>query len=106
MSSSNPMGNMTEPEYIAFIREIQQGCHAYTPLLSPTYGYVPSLAAGIVFCVLFGIPLLYHTFQFCRVRKSSSILLALGALSTYLHLPDRPVSSRSTSMADTHPPNS
>lgn len=73
---------MTEPELEAFMDEIQQGCHAVVPSLETAYGYVPSFAAGILFCVLFGTPLLYHTFQFCRVRKSASILLALGALST------------------------
>lgn len=73
---------MTEPEIEAYIHEMHQGCHAFNPLLTPTYGYVPSFAVGIVFCVLFGIPMLYHAFQFCRVRKSTSIVLAVGALST------------------------
>lgn len=73
---------MTEPELQAFMNELQIGCHAWIPSVTPSYGYVPSFATGIVFCVLFGIPLLYHTFQSCWVRKATSILLALGALST------------------------
>ncbi|PSR85679.1 RTA1 like protein-domain-containing protein [Coniella lustricola] len=66
----------------AQIEAIQSAtCYAYTPLLDPSYGYVPSLAAGIVFCILFAISLFYHTFQSVRLRATISILLALGALT-------------------------
>ncbi|ROV94750.1 hypothetical protein VMCG_08838 [Cytospora schulzeri] len=81
MPSAQPMGNMTEAQIEAWVNEMEVGCHAWTPLLSTSYDYVPSFAAGVIFCVLFGIPLLYHTFQSCRVRKATSILLALGAVS-------------------------
>lgn len=76
---------MTAPELQAFEKEMEMGCHAFQTQYTPAYGYVPSLAAGIVFVVLFGIPLLYHVFQSCRVRRATSILLSLGAVSTYTH---------------------
>lgn len=56
-------------------------CYPYDSRLKPSYGYRPSLAAGIIFVVLFAIPLVYHTFQSIRRRAAISILLALGALS-------------------------
>ncbi|KAJ9148589.1 RTA1-domain-containing protein [Pleurostoma richardsiae] len=64
-----------------FLDEIQEGCHALIDGLDPSYGYVPSLGAGIAFCVLFGICLLGHTAQFARLRRWTSILLALGAVT-------------------------
>ncbi|KAI0837055.1 RTA1-domain-containing protein [Hypoxylon sp. FL0890] len=45
------------------------------------YGYRPSLAAGIVFCVLFGIAFFGHTFQTIRLRRWTSALLTIGALT-------------------------
>lgn len=84
MSSSQPLfANMTEAEMEETMREIQSGCTAYTSLLEPSYGYIPSFAGGIVLSVLFAIPFLYHTFRSIQLRKASSILLALGALSQY-----------------------
>lgn len=84
MPQANGVTGWNESHIQAYEEVLQQGCHAYDSRFTPSYGYIPSLAAGILFCVLFGIPLLYHTFQFCRIRKTTSILLALGALSTYL----------------------
>jgi hypothetical protein len=46
-----------------------------------SYGYRPSLAAGITFCVLFAIALAGHVVQSFRFRRWTSILLAIGALS-------------------------
>ncbi|KAL6716940.1 hypothetical protein ACLMJK_004852 [Lecanora helva] len=57
------------------------GCVAYDPLAkAPTYGYVPSLAAGVVFTVVFALSLFTHTFQVARSRKWWYSSLALGAL--------------------------
>lgn len=81
MPQTNGYENMNATQLQSFEEQLSEGCHAYISAFTPSYGYIPSLAAGILFCVLFGIPLLYHTFQFCRVRKTTSILLALGALS-------------------------
>ncbi|KAH8773657.1 RTA1 like protein-domain-containing protein [Diaporthe sp. PMI_573] len=72
---------MTQPEIDELMIEIQSGCYAYTSLLEPSYGYTPSFAGGIVLSVLFAIPFLYHTFRSVQLRKATSILLALGALT-------------------------
>ncbi|KAI0881328.1 RTA1-domain-containing protein [Annulohypoxylon maeteangense] len=45
------------------------------------YGYRPSLAAGVVFCVLFGIAFFGHSLQTIRLRRWTSVLLAIGALT-------------------------
>lgn len=45
------------------------------------YGYKPSLAAGITFCVLFGIPLILHTFTSIRSRIWWQTVFAVGALT-------------------------
>ncbi|KAI3390593.1 hypothetical protein diail_9110 [Diaporthe ilicicola] len=82
MPSSSPLfANLTEPEIEKLNQQIQSGCYAYTDLLEPSYGYTPSFAAGIAFCVLFGIPFFYHTFRSIQLRKATSIVLALGALT-------------------------
>ncbi|KAI1137391.1 RTA1-domain-containing protein [Hypoxylon sp. FL0543] len=46
-----------------------------------SYGYQPSLAAGIAFCALFGIAFFGHAFQTIRLRRWTSALLAIGALT-------------------------
>ncbi|KAI1765038.1 RTA1-domain-containing protein [Hypoxylon sp. FL1150] len=46
-----------------------------------SYGYRPSLAAGIVFCVLFGIGFFWHLLQTIRLRRWTSALLTIGALT-------------------------
>lgn len=57
-------------------------CHAEPIEGFPySYGYRPSLAAGIVFCILFAIALLGHGVQTFRHRRWTSITLAIGALS-------------------------
>ena len=55
-----------------------------------SYGYRPRLAAGIIFCVLFGIAFLGHGVQSIRLRRWTSILLAVGALSKSTSRPPLP----------------
>ncbi|KAK7728255.1 Envelope glycoprotein gp160 [Diaporthe eres] len=82
MSSSQPIfANLTEPEIEELNKQIQTGCYAYTDLLEPSYGYIPSFAGGLVLSILFAIPFFYHTFRSIQLRKATSILLALGALT-------------------------
>lgn len=79
------MSNTTQAETEAYLKMVQAAtCWAYTPDITPSYSYVPSLAAGIVFCIVFGVPFFYHTFQSIRLRAATAILLALGALSGFL----------------------
>lgn len=62
--------------------ELPNGCYKdLIPGVQTSYGYKPTLAAGIVFCVAFGIALAGHLVQFARFRRWSSILFAIGALS-------------------------
>ncbi len=51
------------------------------------YGYTPSLAAGIVFCALFGFAMLLHTFTSVRYRVWWQLVFTVGALSKTLSCP-------------------
>ncbi|KAI1401748.1 RTA1-domain-containing protein [Hypoxylon fuscum] len=51
------------------------------PGFNYSYGYRPSLVAGIVFCVLFGIAFFGHSLQTVRLRRWTSGLLTIGALT-------------------------
>ncbi|CAD0049543.1 unnamed protein product [Aureobasidium pullulans] len=60
------------------------GCEAYTPLQRTAYGYVPSLAAGIVYCVLFGLSMFFHVFQAIKTRALWNLVFAIGCLTEVL----------------------
>ena len=60
---------------------LHKGCHALVEGVNPAYGYQPSLAAGIVFCVLFGTSMVAHTAQSFWSRKWWCLLFAIGCLS-------------------------
>ncbi|KAL3471494.1 RTA1 like protein-domain-containing protein [Aspergillus californicus] len=62
------------------LEELQDGCHAWVDGVDNIYSYIPSLAAGIVFTVLFFLTAASHLFRFCLARFSTSILLAIGAV--------------------------
>lgn len=62
---------------------IQGACHALIPGYGTAYGYVPSLAAGIVFCILFGLSMSGHLFQSIRKKRWTSYVLTVGAASTF-----------------------
>ncbi|KAI8964612.1 RTA1-domain-containing protein [Daldinia sp. FL1419] len=51
------------------------------PGINYAYGYRPSLTAGIIFCVLFGIAFFGHSFRTIRLWRWTSALLAIGALT-------------------------
>ncbi|KAI1474528.1 RTA1-domain-containing protein [Daldinia eschscholtzii] len=46
-----------------------------------SYGYRPSLAAGVTFSILFGIAFFGHSFQTIRLKRWTSALLSVGALT-------------------------
>ncbi|THZ35960.1 RTA1-domain-containing protein [Aureobasidium pullulans] len=60
------------------------GCEAYNPLQRTAYGYVPSLAAGIVYCVLFGLSMFFHVFQTIKTRALWNLVFAIGCLTEVL----------------------
>ena len=57
------------------------GCTAYNAAAKdPTYGYVPNLAAGIVFSLVFGLIMLAHFAQTIQYRKWWYLSFGVGAL--------------------------
>ncbi|KAJ6120122.1 RTA1-domain-containing protein [Penicillium sp. IBT 18751x] len=66
---------MTTPNDNLFI-----GCKAYVDGIQTSYGYVPSKAAGIAFCVLFGLSMIAHIVQFCWKRTWVYSVFAIGCL--------------------------
>jgi hypothetical protein len=63
--------------------QLQDGCYPFNLELygQPSYGYVPSLAAGIVFCSLFGIAMALHVFQTTWKQLWWTYVFAIGSLS-------------------------
>lgn len=59
--------------------DLLNGCHELVDGLANAYGYVPSLAAGIVFSLIFLIAGVYHIFRSVQKRKATSYLLAIAA---------------------------
>ncbi|KAL9094938.1 MAG: hypothetical protein Q9165_002888 [Trypethelium subeluteriae] len=60
-----------------------EGCLPYDPLLRPGYGYIPSLAVGIVFAVIFGLITIAHIGQTTIKRKWWYSTFAIGAIGIY-----------------------
>ncbi|KAJ5492860.1 hypothetical protein N7539_001606 [Penicillium diatomitis] len=56
------------------------GCHAKIPGVGTSYGYVPSLGAGIAFLSLFGLTMVVHTVQLCWKRTWWCVVFSIGAL--------------------------
>ena len=65
----------------AFQQQLKIGCHAYIDGFKSGYGYVPSLPAGIVFLVLFGLSFLVHTVQAVWKRSWWTLLFSVGCIS-------------------------
>ncbi|KAL4743417.1 RTA1 like protein-domain-containing protein [Aspergillus similis] len=62
-------------------RQLQTGCHAYIDGIGTPYGYVPSLAAGIAFLVLFGLTMVGQAIQFAWKRTWWCAVFAVGSLT-------------------------
>lgn len=56
-------------------------CHALVPGVKTSYGYKPSLAAGIIFCALFGLSMIAHTVQLVWKRNWWCVVFSIGCLS-------------------------
>jgi hypothetical protein len=54
-------------------------CQAYSPEIGNAYDYRPSLAAGIVFVILFFLSACTHLFQAIRYKKWWLVLFVVGA---------------------------
>jgi len=59
-------------------------CVASRPGIGGPYGYVPTLAAGIVFCVLYFLSIFAHTFVAIRHRVWWQLLFSIGGLCELL----------------------
>lgn len=55
-------------------------CRGYDPREDNPYGYLPSVAPGVVFSVLFGLTMLWHAYQAYRTRTPWLWVFAVGAL--------------------------
>ncbi|KXG48802.1 RTA-like protein [Penicillium griseofulvum] len=60
--------------------QLQTGCPAYIEGVNTSYGYVPSLGAGIAYCVLFGLSMILHTVQFAWKRQWWASVFSVGCL--------------------------
>ncbi|KAL8818583.1 MAG: hypothetical protein Q9223_002808 [Gallowayella weberi] len=54
-------------------------CSSWDPTNPPSYGYMPSLAAGVIFVALFGLAFTAHLAQTIISRRWWLILFAIGA---------------------------
>ena len=61
-------------------QQLTIGCQAKIPGVDTSYGYVPSLGAGIAFCALFGISMILHTVQFCWKRTWWCCVFTIGCM--------------------------
>ena len=55
-------------------------CHAYIPGIRAAYGYVPTFAVGIVYCILFGASFCVQGFRGFKYRRWTCYCLFVGAL--------------------------
>ncbi|KAE8150140.1 RTA1 like protein-domain-containing protein [Aspergillus avenaceus] len=67
-----------------FRQQLQRECHPLVDGLGTAYGYKPSLAAGIVYLVLFGLSMIVHTIQFTWKRTWWCAVFSIGCLTEVL----------------------
>ncbi|RBR15527.1 hypothetical protein FVER53590_25993 [Fusarium verticillioides] len=61
-------------------QDLRNGCHTYMSGTPTSYGYVPSTAAGVVFCILFGLSTIMHIIQLGRSRIWWCSVFVMGGL--------------------------
>jgi len=74
--------------------ELLLGCHAFIPGLEPAYGYEPTLAAGIVYCILFGITFILHLVRSFQYKRWTSYCLFIGSIVEFIGWGGRTWSSK------------
>ncbi|PYH90125.1 RTA1-domain-containing protein [Aspergillus ellipticus CBS 707.79] len=75
------MSGVSDQSSYDFKKQLQENCHALVPGYGTSYGYVPSLAAGIVFCSLFGVSMILHMIQLVWKRQWWCIVFVLGCIT-------------------------
>lgn len=69
------------PSQFAQSRILAEGtCRGYDPREDTPYGYLPSVAPGVVFSLLFGFTMTWHAYQAFRTRTGWLSVFAVGAL--------------------------
>ncbi|KAF4493956.1 RSB1-integral membrane transporter [Fusarium agapanthi] len=76
-NTTNASGPLTQEQVDA----LRSGCQSLIEGIDTSYDYVPTLGAGIAFCVLFGLSLFGHFVQFVRKRQWTSFAFGVGALT-------------------------
>ncbi|KAE8350192.1 RTA1 like protein-domain-containing protein [Aspergillus coremiiformis] len=85
---------MSAGEDLEFKKQLSTNCHGLIDGLETGYGYKPSLAAGIIFCVLFGLSMIVHTVQLTWKRTWWCAVFSLGCLTELLGWAGRTWSSQ------------
>ncbi|KAK3377981.1 RTA1 like protein-domain-containing protein [Podospora didyma] len=81
-SSLPPPPPGVDPAIWPTLYYIRTGCFPYViDGVKVSYGYWPTLGAGIAFDALFGLAVIGHLIQLARFRRWTSLLFATGALT-------------------------
>ena len=67
--------------------ELSVGCHAFRDGFKTSYDYIPSKAAGIAFCILFGLTMVGHIVQLSWKRMWWCSVFAIGSAGMNLFFP-------------------
>lgn len=65
----------------------ENGCVAYSFSDEPTYGYRPSLAAGIIFTILFTASTSAHVYQLVLTRTWWLTVFVIGGFGMFFSVP-------------------
>ncbi|KAE8135748.1 RTA1 like protein-domain-containing protein [Aspergillus pseudotamarii] len=75
---------MSADQEFEFKKWLSRSCHPIIDGMDTAYGYQPSLAAGVVFLVLFGLSMIVHTIQFTWKRTWWCAVFSIGCLTEVL----------------------
>ncbi|KAB8199279.1 RTA1 like protein [Aspergillus parasiticus SU-1] len=75
---------MSADQEFEYKKWLSTSCHPIIDGMDTAYGYQPSLAAGIVFLVLFGLSMIVHTIQFTWKRTWWCAVFSIGCLTEVL----------------------
>lgn len=80
-----PGFNPNNPEQVSQLQiDLSNSCYPLIPGIGNSYGYRPSLAAGIVFLVLFGLSMIAHAVQSIWKRTWWSMVFTVGCITEIL----------------------
>ncbi|KAE8382569.1 RTA1 like protein-domain-containing protein [Aspergillus bertholletiae] len=85
---------MSADQEFEYRQWLSRSCHPIINGMDTAYGYEPSLAAGIVFLVLFGLSMIVHTVQLTWKRTWWCAVFSIGCLTEVLGWAGRTWSSK------------